>query len=697
MSESAFALFDDEHGGACLLEGFRGELPLSAADSLAAAFASIEAAAVEDWVVLLADYELGRACVEASPALAPDAVVLPQTLANGPSDAPSAFSSAPSPLRAYRFARCARLDAVALEAFFAEKLAHLPEESRVAGVAEIAPLLDQAAYARSVEHIRQAITAGDCYQVNFTFPLRLVPYGDPLALYVALRRRQPVRYGGFLSLPSLSVLSFSPELFFERRGERVTVRPMKGTAARGGRTDEDEAQRERLLASPKERAENIMIVDLMRNDLGRVARTGSVRVDALCTAERYPTVWQMVSTVSAEVPDASLGELFAALFPCGSITGAPKRRAMQIIDALESTPRGAYTGAFGWLSPGGDCRLNVAIRTFAIPHAVSGDAEAFAASASSTHSPPAGAHPAKEAATPVVHFGVGSGIVIDADPAREYAECLLKARFLTRHDPGFELIETMRLQRVGAPLPGVWPERDLACAESLAACGTAERYEVPLWPRHLQRIGASARALGFRFDAQAVEAELALLLHEPSLARAPVWRVRLLLTSDGSFSLSHSPLEEVASATPLLARIARETQPAGDYLVRHKTSVRARYERALAECGDGVVANATGAASAGDAAPDTVPPREPYFDAILLNERGEVSEGARSNVFVERGGLLLTPPLRCGLLPGVLREELLAQGRAVEAVLHCADLLGEAPVYLGNALRGLLRVRIADR
>jgi len=513
-------------------------------------------------------------------------------------------------LRAWVFGQSLSLDVAGVKTFLDDQLAGIPEHERAAGVAEMHVALGEERYAEKVAEIRRWITAGDCYQINLTFPVGFRLYGHPLALYARLRERQPVRYGAFIATPEETLLSFSPELFFERKGLRVLTRPMKGTAARGVTPEDDEAQRVALLASEKERAENVMIVDLLRNDLGRLALPGKVHVESLCEAEAYPTLWQVVSTISADLPEASLFDLFRALFPCGSITGAPKIAAMQKIAILESESRGVYTGALGWVAPGGDCRFNVAIRTLEV--AKNGRAR----------------------------LGVGSGIVIDADPKREYAECLLKASFLTGSDPGFELIETMRLER-----------------------GT-----YALLAYHLKRLAASARALGFVCDLPAITDELAVHAIENSDG---VRRVRLSLAHDGSWKIVLARLPEEISS-PQYALFADEILDAEDYLLRHKTTARSRYDRALQVLLD----------------------HPQIFDAIFLNTRGEVCEGARSNVFIERDGVLLTPPLSCGLLPGVMRRHLLESGRAVEHVLYKEDLLNASRVYLANALRGLIAVSV---
>ncbi|WP_300453729.1 aminodeoxychorismate synthase component I [Accumulibacter sp.] len=582
-----FALFDDDTGGALLLSGWLHSWQIAAGEDPAPVFAALDGARADGyWVALAADYALGASFEAAVPA--------------PPRGRPV--------LRAWLFANAQRLTAAGVDRFLAERLAALSESQRVAGIAELTPALDAARHAAQVRQICRWIADGDCYQINLTFPITFRVFGHPLALYAGLRRRQPVRYGGYVDTAEARILSFSPELFFERRANRVVTRPMKGTAARGATPSEDEANRAGLLSSAKERAENVMIVDLLRNDLGRLALPGKVRVSALCEVEPYPTLWQMVSTVVAELPAVSLAELFGALFPCGSITGAPKIRAMQRIAQLEEVPRGLYTGALGWLAPDGDCRFNVAIRT--IDMGVGSSAR----------------------------LGVGSGIVADAQPGREYAECLLKASFLSGFDPGFELLETLRLEA------GVYPRLR--------------------W--HLERLRASARALGFACSLAAVRAVLAA---EAASRRRGVFRVRLNLAHDGRCRVESSALANDDRA-PRLVVLANEALEADDYLLRHKTTARQRYDRILAALAE----------------------RPEVFDAVFLNTAGEVCEGARSNVFVERAGLLLTPPLACGLLPGVLRRTLLESGRAVESVLSLDDLQQADALYVGNALRGLLPV-----
>jgi para-aminobenzoate synthetase / 4-amino-4-deoxychorismate lyase len=279
-------------------------------------------------------------------------------------------------------------------------------EPSIAGVAGIEESVTRAAFDQAIARVHEALEAGDSYQVNYTYRLGFDLVGSPVALYRRLRARQPVRYGALIALPDgRQVLSCSPEMFIEKRGDVLRARPMKGTAP-------IETDPEWLSHDPKNRAENVMIVDLLRNDMSRVAVTGTVHTPRLFTVEPYKSLWQMTSTVEAQPRrDASFADIIRALFPCGSITGAPKHKTMELIDAIETTPRGLYTGAIGWLDRRGDFCLSVAIRTLELDRGRG-------------------------------TMGVGGGIVLDSVAAGEYEECQLKARFLTGADPGFELFET---------------------------------------------------------------------------------------------------------------------------------------------------------------------------------------------------------------------------------------------------------------
>ena len=470
--------------------------------------------------------------------------------------------------------------------------------------------LGRADYAERIAAIKRHIREGDVYQINFTAPYRFRFDGDPAGLYAALRRRQRVGFGALIYAGERWVLSASPELFFRRDGQRITARPMKGTAHRGPTPEDDAVQAAWLTADPKNRAENLMIVDLLRNDLSVVAEPGSVRVSALFEPERYDTLWQMTSTVEATLRSGvRLADLFPALFPCGSVTGAPKIRAMQVIHDLEDGPRGVYCGAIGYVAPDGHAAFSVPIRTVEL-HGADG------------------------------RMGSGSGVVWDSDPDAEYNECLLKARFLTAPaPPDFALLETMRWEG-----------------------------GVALLDRHLARLRRSADYFEVPFDEAAVRGRLEEV--ESELVPGEAHRLRLTLDRHGDVHIDAGPLD----ATPFRrAVIYPEPADPSDPFQRHKTTHRPFYERALQWA------------------------RERGFDeAILVNERGEVVEGTRTNVFLRRGGRLVTPPLSVGGLGGVYRAHLLATEGAAEEVLTVADLHAADAVYLSNAVRGLSDITVAD-
>lgn len=585
---STFALFDDnlERQGDLLLSDLCDVLACSTADQLDATFAAIDAARTRGcWVALAASYELGYAL---EPRLA------------------SCASAGPL-LTAWVFATARHLTSDDSERALREAIDAFDEHGRCAGVGGLTRALSQQAYGGAVARILDLIGAGDCYQVNYTHALDGELYGHPLALYEQLRLRQPVRFGAFVSHPDGSILSRSPELFVARSGHRLVCRPMKGTAPR----DADPAW---LADSEKNRAENLMIVDLIRNDLGRLAPPGGVRVERLFEIEAYPSVWQMTSTIAAEPVDADLRTILKALFPCGSITGAPKIRAMEVIHALEHAPRGLYCGALGWIAPSGDFRFSVPIRTLVAGR----DGR--------------------------VRIGIGSGIVADSDPADEWDESLLKARFVTELQPSFGLIETLR-------------------------CEGQSAVPFPLLERHLARLTASAAWFGFALDAPALRG--ALMTHAASASGTR--RVRVVLHPDGRFALEGAPLAALP-AGPLSVTLASGAVCSTDRLLRHKTTARALYDRELERA-----------------------MRAGHFDVLFFNERGELTEGARSNVFIDKGdGVLHTPPLACGVLDGVFRRKLIDAGRVRETRLTRADLRAARSVHVANALRGLLPVRIDD-
>lgn len=360
----------------------------------------IEAAGAQGcWTALLLDYELGEW-------LEPGVLETRRALTDGYAARPGSPASTPengNPDPAHN--RRPRLTALV----FRQAQHELPwgPVSDIASPAlHWAPRIDRTTYRTHIEHLRQGIARGDYYQVNYTFPIDIQTRLPADHLYRHIACRHPSAHAAFIQVdagpdtPERTLLSFSPELFVERTGTRLTVRPMKGTAPRHPDPEQDQALGQALRASPKNRAENVMIVDLLRNDLGRIATPGSVQVPALFDLEAYPSVWTLTSTITAEAPGTSLFELLQALFPCGSITGAPKIAAMQAIRQLEPYERGIYCGSIGWIAPSGDFSLNVAIRTLEMDGPGQG------------------------------RFSVGGGIVYDSDPDQEWDECLWKARLL---------------------------------------------------------------------------------------------------------------------------------------------------------------------------------------------------------------------------------------------------------------------------
>ncbi len=381
-------------------------------------------------------------------------------------------------------------------------------------------------YDNAIECIRAAIGAGEVYQVNHTIRLRAPWAGDALALYERLRTAQETRYGAFVDIGRFQVVSAAPELFFARVGDRIETRPMKGTARRGRWPDEDRRMPDALARSEKDRAENLMIVDLLRNDIGRLAEIGSVHVPALLTVERYPTVWQLTSTVAGTARSGvSLTDIFAALFPCGSVTGAPKIAATHQIARLEPDARGVYCGAVGIIRPGGDCCFNVAIRTAIV------DAERA-----------------------VVEYGVGGGITFDSTAAGEYDEALAKSAILTAPVREFALIETMRL------VDGVYVRRD----------------------RHLARLSASAAYFGFADPTE--HARAALDAHAAGKPRG-CFRARLLASRNGAVDVDSVPFDEghINTHHTILVSLAHGVVDSADVFLFHKTTDRTAYDRARAD------------------------------------------------------------------------------------------------------------------
>lgn len=390
------------------------------------------------------------------------------------------------------------------------------------------PSLGEDAFRAALDRIKAHLADGDSYQVNFTFKMRAPFAGEPRALFADLARAQDGRYSAYLDTGDLVICSASPELFFALDGLDIAARPMKGTSRRGRTAADDERQRQALAESPKDRAENVMIVDMVRNDIGRIAEVGTVETAELFAVERYPNVWQMTSLVRAKTR-ASLESLLAALHPSASVTGAPKHRTMAIIESLESEPRGVYTGAIGFLRPDGNGHFNVAIRT-AVVDRRRGELE----------------------------FGVGSGIVWDSDPASEYAECLLKAAVLGRTHAEFELLETTAWDPVDGFLH---------------------------LDRHLARLRASAGYFGYKYEEASVRSAIAGAVAGATGRQ----RVRFLVGKDGGVRVEMWPIADPAPRGPLRVALAAAPVDSNDVFLYHKTTNRGVYERAAIDGMDDVI------------------------------------------------------------------------------------------------------------
>jgi para-aminobenzoate synthetase/4-amino-4-deoxychorismate lyase len=483
---------------------------------------------------------------------------------------------------------------------------HLPDAAG-AWLSPPRPRMTRTAYDAAFARAKNYIVAGDIYQVNLSYRADLTLVGDPLAAYARLRGAGQGGWSGVVHDGANWLLSTSPELFFRVAANgAIEARPMKGTVKRCDDPEQDRRAAERLKSDPKQIAENVMIVDLIRNDLSRLAKQGSVHVPELMAVETYPTLHALTSTVRAALREEhDIVDVLRALFPCGSVTGAPKIRAMEIISELETDQRGPYTGSIGWIAPDGSAEFNVAIRTIAV---AGGRAE----------------------------VGLGSAVVFDSTAESEWSECQTKGAFIIAGAQAFELIETMRFE----PKTGI-ARLDL----------------------HLARLEASARTFEFVFDEAAIRAALAA-----ATGRLPdICILRMAMSADGTVKIEPRSLPP-APAGKVDAVLLRLPVASTDFRLRHKTTLRDFYD----------VARATSGA----------------YEVVFVDEAGFVTEGSFTNVFVERDGGLVTPPVRRSLLPGVLRQTLLASGRAIEGDLRAVDLANG--FYLGNAARGLVAATLSS-
>lgn len=517
------------------------------------------------------------------------------------------------------FADCADIDAAS---WLAQHSDGIP-----AGISTPQSSVSETDYLDHIRQIHEAIRRGDTYQINYTTRLHLQAYGNPVSLY--RRLRQPVPYAVLSHLPdaegqSAWTLCFSPELFLNIASNgTISTEPMKGTAPILG-DGQDERRAAELQADPKNRAENVMIVDLLRNDLGKIAQTGKVCVPEPFKVSRFGSVWQMTSTIRAQaLPHTSFADILRAAFPCGSITGAPKKMSMQIIESLEAEPRGLYTGSIGYLKPcagglGFEGAFNVVIRTLSLTPLSDGIYQGV--------------------------YGVGSGIVIDSDPAAEYRECGWKARFLNELRPDFGIFETLRVENG-------------RCA---------------LLDRHLCRLKTSAQALNLPLPDGCENQIKQYIADLPDGA----FRIKALLASDG-ISLSRAVLNHLADKQRVI--ISPAVLPAQNYLRRFKTTCRALFDQAWQ------TAETQGA-----------------FDSLFFNSDGILLEGGRSNVFIKHRGQWLTPSLDLDILNGIMRQAVLDEpqkylqtNQVIETHITQKTLQEAEEIRLSNALRGVFAAALA--
>ncbi len=473
-------------------------------------------------------------------------------------------------------------------------------------IKNIKPNISKKEYSNKIKKIKYYLSEGLTYQVNYTFKVKFDFKGDPLGLYLDLRRAQPTAYAALINTEEESILSFSPELFFRTDKEKITTRPMKGTSDRGQTKENDKVAKEFLRQSKKIKAENLMIVDLLRNDLGRVAK--KVRVPKLFEVEKHRTLFQMTSTISARLEkNIKQKDIFYSLFPCGSVTGAPKIKTMQLIKKLEKEQRGVYTGAIGYISPKQKSCFNVAIRTINLQNNRG-------------------------------EIGIGGGIVYDSQHRSEHEEALLKAKFFMGGFSKMALIESILWQK---------------------------RKEFYLLDLHIRRLKNSCEHFLIPLNLKALKKKLRKVID----GEDEKLKIRVLVDIDGRITTEKEKINDIKQ--PVRIRLSSRRVDLNNRFLYHKTTQRSFYDREKREAN-----------------------RKGFFDVIFLNKKEQITEGSITNVFILKNKNLCTPPLDCGLLPGVLREHLLITGKAKEKILYLKDIKEADKVYIGNSVRGLLEAKL---
>lgn len=495
----------------------------------------------------------------------------------------------------------------------AEEYNHLCDEMLSYEIANINLNMPENEYKSKIECIKDYICSGDSYQINFTWNVNFSFKGSPLALYYDLRKKQRTSYAAYLKTRDTHIISYSPELFFRRMGKKIITRPMKGTIKRGRVLSEDRKNAKVLHDSEKNRAENLMIVDLLRNDLGKISETGTVKVNRLFEVEKYETLFQMTSTIEGHLkPETTYLEIFKSLFPCGSVTGTPKIRSMEIINELEKDYRRIYTGSIGYISPYEEAAFNIAIRT------------------------------------PVIEgnngfMGVGSGIVWDSKVEDEYKECSLKMRFFTEPVQKFKLLETILY------------------------------YKGKYWllKYHVQRLQESAEYFDFTFDAEKLLTYLKQNANQ--LSNEKKYKIRVLIDKFGKFYIENLKLDISKQDNTGHVVLASKKMDSKNIFLFHKTTHRSIYDEMYLKARE-----------------------KGLIDLIFTNEKGEVTEGCISNIFIRKRGRLITPPLDCGLLNGIMRQYILRKIKNVkEDKITIDDLRNSEEIYLCNSVRGITKVNFS--
>lgn len=468
-------------------------------------------------------------------------------------------------------------------------------------------------YSRRLETLQSHIAAGDIYQANFTIRSTASAAGvAPAELFLNLCKNHPVPYAAFVNTGDIQLASISPELFLNRYGNQLTSSPMKGTVRREPLPDDDHMAADRLHNDEKNRAENLMITDMVRNDFGRVCMPGTIRVDPLFQVDTYRTVHQMISTVHGELaPDMKLTDIMKAAFPAASITGAPKIKAMELISAAETSPRKAYTGNIGSIFPNGDFCFNVAIRTMIF-----------------------------QAGT--IELGIGGGIVTDSKTMSEWEEAILKSRFSSSQPEDFKILETM----IYKPDTGI-----------------------VLYDEHLQRARGSQLYFGRKWNEESIRQALSSITQKHS---ASTLRIRMTLDINGKPEISFAKLKSARWAqNPIKLKLSNVKTNSSDLMLYHKTTCRKLYDDAFLQAID-----------------------EGYDEVIFCNERGEVTEGAITNIFLRFGKQWITPPLSCGLLPGSMRALMIDKLNANEEIIYLEQLCTADELMVCNSVRGLANAEL---